>query len=179
MKYPIIISIILVYATLAYARLDETPDECDHRYSSPIMLLDPIPGKAVVEKRSYLKSDIRIDIEFQKEEDGIVRANIVIYAKQGNITLVPLTSTEMHTFLNANSMGFTWEEQDLAGDTLQDEDSYTRDERIRSFVNTTIWLRSDKQAFAVYTKMDNVLLIGTTAGEDRYTVKSDKRLEGF
>ena len=179
MKYLIIATIFLSIATISNARLGETPDECDRRYGTPITCPEPNRERAIVENRVYLRNGIRVEVEFQNEEDGVVRANFVIYSKPGNYMNTPLSSTELHTFLSANSNSRTWDEQDDMEEALQTEDSYTKTERIRSSLNSSTWMRSDKKAVAVYTSSDNILLIGTVAGAKRFISDPNSHLKGF
>ena len=179
MKYIIIAMLCLTICAIVYARLGETPDECNRRYGTPSDYPEPELEKAIVEKRVYLRNGIRVEVHFQREEDSIIRANFIQYSKPGDLWNVRLSSNELHTFLGANAQGSKWEERGSLEEALEEPDSYRRTEEIVAALRDSYWIRTDYEAVAYYYGPDNLLMIGTLKSTDRYEQGKVDPLSGF
>lgn len=148
----IIVLCLFCFQIIAFARIGETPNECQKRYGYTISE-QKISNELI--KRVYNKDKIDITIYFYKN----FAAKIIYQKETVNFSNPPLNSQEIITLLNANSQGYSWEKIDLMKKAFDTKDQLKSKDYIRMAVEGIWWVRSDKFVYAHYRDLYNYLII--------------------
>ena len=154
MKTKILLFLISIVASPAFARLGDTPQQCQERYGAPLQTQAPWTY--------YQKSGFIIMVSFYEGKVdciGYRKAEVNILKKS-----IAISDNEIEQLLKVNSGPATWKKRDVI--------SMDRE-----------WQTEDGGLSAVYTAIDNYLLLFTKGYSDRATAakkaKENKALQGF
>ena len=154
MKTKILLFLISIVASPAFARLGDTPQQCQERYGAPRQTQAPLTyyqKSGFVIMASFY--DGKVDcIGFRKVEENIIKKSIAI------------SDNEIEQLLKVNAGPATWKKRDVI--------SMNRE-----------WKTEDGGLSAIYTPIDNWLVICSKGFGDRATAakkaKENKALQGF
>ena len=154
MKTKIFLFLIAIAASQAFARIGESPEQCQQRYGAPF---ESHPDSA-----GYHKSGFIIGVSFY--EGKVVR---ILYRKVAEIspgTGGNISDNDIEQFLKLNAGKSTWNKP-----------------QVSSIDN--VWHSVDGSLYAVYRKSDNSLTIATKGYYERLNAamkaKQKKTLQGF
>jgi hypothetical protein len=164
----IIVLCLFCFQLIAFARIGETPNQCQKRYGYAIS--EQKMSNELV-KRIYKKDKIHITIYFYKN----IAAKIVYQKEMVNFSNPPLDSQEIMTLLNANSQGNSWEKMDLIKKAYNTKDELKSKDYIRMAVKGIWWIRSDNFVIALYRNHYDELIIES----ENFPQTQDDTLDGF
>ncbi len=150
---------LALLAGTAFARLEESPEQCATRYGKP--LRETADGETVV--REYKKSGIDVLIRFMTKKEKLFAFNqavLIAYAKSSPSEgrNQPLSKAEIGKLLDVNSQGQQWQEIDLVKKAAGLKPGPEQTRLIQDAGVFTLWTRQSG-ATAQYFKKTHKLVI--------------------